>query len=199
MGRRLQLVKAGQPPGSVASQVPVSSNSTQLAVAGKGSSPMREESPSTPASSPITARRSSHLHRQRHARLQVVKKRIGMGHYDAGAPACLFVPSHGRGDRNGSPAGTRAAPAAAAAGQNRETPRPWLRLWTSRRLSGGGLSSAPWPAGQLAHQEEVAVLVTGIDGAIAGAVGQHFGQLGQMGEPLLRLVVAASWPLQEAQ
>ncbi|MNE43139.1 hypothetical protein D3C80_1372990 [compost metagenome] len=58
-----------------------------------------------------------------------------------------------------------------------------------QQITGGRGRLQPFlgPFGQLADQKEVTVLITGIDGTIAGAVGQHFRQLGQIGEARLQI------------
>lgn len=180
-GQAAQLLEAWKALGIRGQQGPDLVKQHQLAVTGQGqladegreSLHARIEPDHRPA---IIA-----LHRQCHAWLPGSEEEVGVGHYDARAPARLLVPAPiSRIEtviRHGAPL---------------QQPQPLVEieelslslmqaLDQQAALGRRRLQRPSRPFGQLAYQKEIAVLVTGIDGTVTGAVGQHFRQLGQEG------------------
>ncbi len=186
-GQAAQLLEAWKALGIRGQQGPDLVKQHQLAVTGQGqladegreSLHARIEPDHRPA---IVA-----LHRQCHAWLPGSEEEVGVGHYDARAPARLLVPAPiSRIEtvvRHGAPL---------------QQPQPLVEieelslslmqaLDQQAALGRRRLQRPSRPFGQLANQKEIAVLVTGIDGAVTGTVGQYFRQLGQEGEPRLEV------------
>ena len=186
-GQATQLFEAGQPLGIRRQQGTELIEQHQLAVAGQGQLADEGGEPLHAGIQPYHSPAIVALHRQRHARLLGGEKEIGVGHYDARAPASLLVPAAIAGIelivRHGPPL---QQPQALV--EIEELSPALTQALHQQVASGRGVvQQSSGPLGQLVYQEEVAVLVTGIDGAITGAVGQHLGQLGQVAEAGLQV------------
>jgi len=159
----------------------------QLAVAGKGQLADEGGEPLDTGIQPDHCPAVIALHRQGHARLPGGEEEVGVGHYDAGVPACLLVPA--------AVAGIEAVLRHGASLQQplalikiEKFPPTLTQALDQQTALGGRIVQRPFrPFGQLAHQEEITIVITHIDGAIAAAVGQHFSQLGQKGEACLQV------------
>ncbi|MNC12925.1 hypothetical protein D3C75_606530 [compost metagenome] len=181
-GQAAQLFETGQLLGIRGQQGSEFVEHHQLAVARQGQLADEGGEPLHAGIQPYHSPAIVALHRQRHARLLGGEEEIGVGHYDARAPASLLVPAAIAGIelvvRHGPPL---QQPQALV--EIEELSPALTQALHQQVASGRGVvQQSSGPIGQLAYQEEVAVLVTGIDGAIAGAVGQHLGQLGQVAE-----------------
>ncbi|MNG97361.1 hypothetical protein D3C79_564720 [compost metagenome] len=181
-GQPAQLIEAGQPFGIRCQQGSDFVEQYQLAIAGQRQLADEGGKPLHTGIQPDHRPAIVALHRQRHARLSGGEEEIGVGHYDARAPARLLVPATvARIEavvRHGPPL-QQSQPLVEI---EELSPALTQALYQQVAPGRGAVKQSLGPLGQLAHQEEVAVLVTGIDGTIAGAVGQHLGQLGQVAE-----------------